>query len=68
MKPLPVEALNLDAVTTHALRRAGLKTVGQVAARKRSELVARLGAATLAILDEAFGKCRKADHAAQAAT
>jgi protein ImuB len=55
MKPLPVEALNLDAVTTHALRRAGLKTVGHVASRKRSELVARLGAATLAILDEALG-------------
>ena len=55
MRPLPIEALNLDEVTTHALRRAGLKTVGQVAARKRSELVARLGSATLAVLDEALG-------------
>ena len=55
MKPLPVEALNLDAATTHAFRRAGLKTVGQVASRKRSELVARLGATMLAILDEALG-------------
>ncbi|MEO7567883.1 MAG: DNA polymerase Y family protein [Aestuariivirga sp.] len=54
MNPLPVEALNLDGVATHALRRAGLKTVGQVAGRKRSELVARLGSATLAILDEAL--------------
>jgi protein ImuB len=59
VKPLPVEALNLDVVTTHALRRAGLKTVGQVAARQRSELVARLGAATLAILDEALGRCAR---------
>ena len=59
MRPLPVEALNLDAVTTHALRRAGLKTVGQVAARKRSELVARLGSATLAVLDEALGGAAK---------
>ena len=59
MRPLPVEALNLDAVTTHALRRAGLKTVGQVAARKRSELVARLGADTLAVLDEALGNATK---------
>jgi protein ImuB len=59
MKPLPVEALNLDAVATHALRRAGLKTVGQVAARERSELVARLGSATLAILDEALGRAAK---------
>lgn len=55
LKPLPVEALNLDAVTTHALRRAGLKTIGQVAARKRSELVARLGSAMLAVLDEILG-------------
>ncbi len=59
MRPLPVEALNLDVVTTHALRRAGLKTVGQVASRKRSELVARLGAATLATLDEALGNATK---------
>ncbi len=59
VRPLPVEALNLGAVTTHALRRAGLKTVGQVASRKRSELVARLGAATLAILDEALGATAK---------
>jgi protein ImuB len=55
VKPLPVEALNLDAVTTHALRRAGLKTVGQVASRKRSELVSRLGASTLTVLDEMLG-------------
>ena len=59
MKPLPVEALNLDAVTTHALRRAGLKTVGQVAVRKRSELVVRLGSTTLAVLDEALGGAAK---------
>ena len=56
MRPLPVEALNLDAVAAHALRRAGLKTIGQMAIRKRSELVARLGSATLAILDEALGE------------
>lgn len=59
MKPLPVEALNLDVVTTHALRRAGLKTVGQVANRKRSELMVRLGAATLDALDEALGGAAK---------
>lgn len=55
VRPLPVEALGLDAVTIHALRRAGLKTVGQVAARKRSELVARLGTVTLDVLDEILG-------------
>ena len=59
MKPLPVEALNLDAVTTHSFRRAGLKTAGQVASRKRSELVARLGVATMTIVDEALGRFAK---------
>ena len=53
--PLPISALNLDAASTHALRRAGLKTVGQAASRKRAELVARLGAGTMAIVDEALG-------------
>jgi protein ImuB len=53
--PLPIAALDLDPVITQALRRAGLKTVGQVAARKRSELVERLGAALLIVLDEALG-------------
>jgi protein ImuB len=55
MMPLPVEALGIDAVTAHACRRAGLKTVGAVVRRQRPELVARLGAAVMAILDEAMG-------------
>ena len=59
IKPLPVEALGLDHVITHAFRRAGLKTVGQVAARKRSEITARFGAATLAKLDEILGQGAK---------
>ena len=59
MKPLPIEALDLDGLTNHALRRAGLKTVGQVAARKRSELVVRLGTVPLAILEEALGGAAK---------
>jgi protein ImuB len=53
--PLPVAALNLDPVTTHAFRRAGLKTVGQVAGRKRSEMTARFGAGMVATLDAALG-------------
>jgi protein ImuB len=57
--PLPIEALGLDAVTTHALRRAGLKTVGQVAARKRCELTARFGAVMVFTLDAALGWCEK---------
>jgi protein ImuB len=54
--PLPVEALNLDPVTTHALRRAGLKTVGQVASRDRVELTARFDAGMVFTLDNALGR------------
>jgi protein ImuB len=53
---LPIDALQLDHKTTHAFRRAGLKTIGQAAARKRSEIAARFGAATLTTLDEAMGR------------
>ena len=53
---LPIAALNLDPVTTHAFRRAGLKTVGQAAGRKRSEIAARFGAAMVATLDQALGQ------------
>jgi protein ImuB len=53
--PLPVEALPLDPVTTHAFRRAGLKRVGQVAGRDRRELTARFGARMVFTLDSALG-------------
>ena len=53
--PLPVEALLLDPVTTHAFRRAGLKRVGQVAGRDRRELTARFGARMVFTLDSALG-------------
>jgi len=56
ISPLPIEALKLDPVITHAFRRAGLKTIGQAAGRKRSEIVSRFGAATLAVMDEALGQ------------
>ncbi len=59
MRPLPIEALNLGSASTDALRRAGLKTVGQVATRKRNELVVRLGSAMLEVLDEALGRTSK---------
>jgi protein ImuB len=59
IKPLPIEALNLGSATTDALRRAGLKTIGQVATRQRKELVVRLGAAMLEVLDEALGRSSK---------
>ena len=53
--PLPVEALELDPVIVHAFRRAGLKTIGQVARRNRAELTARFGAGLVAVLDTALG-------------
>jgi len=56
MAPLPVEALDLDAITVHAFRRAGLKTIGQVAARSRAELTARFGSAMVFTLDTALGR------------
>jgi len=55
MAGLPVEALALDVATTHAFRRAGLKTVGKVASRTRVELTARFGAAMVSRLDAALG-------------
>lgn len=56
---LPIEALRLDAVTAHAFRRAGLKTVEQAASRKRSELTARFGADTVTALDAVLGRVEK---------
>ena len=56
ISPLPIEALNLDPVTTHALRCAGLKTVGQVASRGRAELIARFDAGVVLTLDNALGR------------
>jgi protein ImuB len=54
--PLPVEALDLDPVTAHAFRRAGLKTIGQVAGRGRAELTARFGSGMVFALDAALGR------------
>jgi protein ImuB len=59
LAPLPVEALELDPVIVHAFRRAGLKTVGQVASRQRAELTARFGAAMVAALDVALGRAER---------
>jgi len=56
---LPVEALALDPAITHAFRHAGLKTIGQVAARKRTELTARFGAQMVFALDHALGQAEK---------
>ena len=52
---LPVAALDLESRDTHALRRAGLKTIAQVAGRSRAELTARFGKAMVFKLDRALG-------------
>lgn len=59
LAPLPVEALELDPTATHAFRRAGLKTVGQVASRARGELTARFGSDMVFALDSALGRVEK---------
>ena len=56
---LSIEALLLDPAVTHAFRRAGLKTIGQVASRTRAELVARFGNAVASTLDRALGRAEK---------
>ncbi len=56
IETLPIEALNLDPVTGHAFRRAGLKTIGQAAGRKRAELTARFGARLVYLIDTAFAR------------
>lgn len=53
---LPIEALDLDLGIVHALRRAGLKTVAQVAQRGRGELTIRFGAELVSTLDHALGR------------
>ena len=56
---LPIAALDLDPSFTHAFRRAGLKTIGQVAGRTRNELTARFGKDMVFMLDGALGKSEK---------
>jgi protein ImuB len=56
---LPVAALDLDFRDTHALRRAGLKTIAQVAGRTRAELTARFGKEMVFKLERALGQSEK---------
>jgi protein ImuB len=53
--PLPIAAFDCDEKIGRALSRAGLKTVGQVASRDRSELSERLGKAFVTQLDVMLG-------------
>lgn len=52
---LPVFVLGIDEKIVYALKRAGLKTIGEVASRSPSELTARFGAAFTFILEQARG-------------
>ncbi len=53
---LPVFALGADDAITRGLRRAGLKTIGDVAARAPHEITARFGAAFTNLLQQALGQ------------
>ncbi|MGO8711199.1 MAG: DNA polymerase Y family protein [Rhizomicrobium sp.] len=57
--PLPIATLALAPAVTHALRRAGLKTIGQVAGRLRAELVARFGSEVVTTIDRTLGKAEQ---------
>jgi protein ImuB len=56
VKPLPVSALGAIEPITRGLRRAGLKTIGDVASRGRHEITARFGTDFTALLEQALGQ------------
>ena len=56
VNPLPVFTLGADDAITRGLRRAGLKTIGDVALRERHEITARFGAAFTTLLEHALGQ------------
>ena len=56
VRSLPVSALGADAAVITGLRRAGLKTIGDVAVRARHEITARFGAGFTALLEQALGQ------------
>jgi protein ImuB len=56
VRALPVSALGADAAIVTGLRRAGLKTIGDVADRTRHEITARFGAPFTTLLEQALGQ------------
>src|ERR1700716_3810555 len=54
--PLPVSALGAEEAIARGLRRAGLKTIGDVASRARHEITARFGAGFTTLLEHALGQ------------
>lgn len=55
VRPLPAGVLDLDAPSKIALRRAGLKTIADLAERPRQPLAARFGAGFIYKLDRILG-------------
>jgi protein ImuB len=53
---LPVFALGAEDAITRGLRRAGLKTIGDVASRSRPEITARFGADFTSLVEQALGQ------------
>ena len=56
VSPLPVWTLDAPDKVTQGLRRAGLKTIGDVAGRAPHEITARFGAEFTALLQQALGQ------------
>jgi protein ImuB len=54
--PLPISMLGADAAVVAGLRRAGLKTIGDVASRGRHEITARFGVRFTTLLEQALGE------------
>jgi protein ImuB len=56
VRPLPLFTLGADDAIIRGLRRAGLKTIGEVASRQRHEITARFGAHFTTLLEQALGQ------------
>ncbi|WP_408587443.1 Y-family DNA polymerase [Novosphingobium sp.] len=56
LRALPVQALGLDEEATLALRRAGLKTIGDLASRAAASIAARFGADAVTALRRLLGE------------
>jgi protein ImuB len=57
MQQLPIEAMELEAHKSLALRRAGLKTLGDLDKRARASMAARFGTDFPDRLDRILGRC-----------
>jgi protein ImuB len=56
LRALPVQALGLTHEATHGLQRAGLQTVGAVAARPMAALAARFGIEAVRAIERVLGR------------